>query len=578
MLDAVSRLGASGGGDCPELAMTALLAAIEASQHGSTIYLFTDASAKDSNLVENVVAAATEKDISITVASSGSCSPVDPAYRTMTQSTGGQLLIHGHSEVETAKLFDLLRPTLAGDLETILLAEVEVGAATGFDVPIDSTVSAATIAIGHEGGATVQVLRPDGTEAVPSDPAVTRTDLTGTTVINLEGPEPGTWRLLVSGSAGPVTVSVKGNSPIRFDEFTPVALTEDARHEGLFPLVGASLTGKEVEARAMVLGPVSNAGFELRSPSGELLETIDLELAGSEYVAADQHFGTFLPGEGPYRVYATGTDAAGHRVLRAFPGVTRSQPIEVTAERLPSAAPADIDTTALFRITNHGAARELLVTAADSLRSVRDVTPTTVELESGESAQVEVTMRVPAGTPDRTPFQLTVVATDTTDPEITNHTVVDLAVGSELPVACLVVDLSGTRLVGREGGVNETPAIPVDLPDGTYTITLESNDPVHGNPAQRTQPDERWVLEGLDAAGDVVLTIGPTSDIPDDQNTVIDIVGEHEMIGVVAVRARHAAPSEQYNSVEPGSARFERIGCSHSPEPAPGSRGTNPEP
>lgn len=57
-LGAVNALSPSGGGDCPELANTALLQAVSRAKRGSSFYLFTDASSNDGSLLQAVIATA----------------------------------------------------------------------------------------------------------------------------------------------------------------------------------------------------------------------------------------------------------------------------------------------------------------------------------------------------------------------------------------------------------------------------------------------------------------------------------------------------------------------------------------
>ena len=71
VIDAVNKLKATGGGDCPELAMTGLYKALLRSLPESTIYLFTDADAKDEQQRKEVMSLALENKIKITTFLSG---------------------------------------------------------------------------------------------------------------------------------------------------------------------------------------------------------------------------------------------------------------------------------------------------------------------------------------------------------------------------------------------------------------------------------------------------------------------------------------------------------------------------
>lgn len=50
------KIHISGGGDCPEKSLTAVVKALEAVNHDSHVFLFTDASPKDSYTVEKALA------------------------------------------------------------------------------------------------------------------------------------------------------------------------------------------------------------------------------------------------------------------------------------------------------------------------------------------------------------------------------------------------------------------------------------------------------------------------------------------------------------------------------------------
>lgn len=71
---AISSLKASGGGDCPEFAMTGIINAIdEGPEAGSPMYVFTDASAKDASEknIRGIITMAKMEDITINFYTTG---------------------------------------------------------------------------------------------------------------------------------------------------------------------------------------------------------------------------------------------------------------------------------------------------------------------------------------------------------------------------------------------------------------------------------------------------------------------------------------------------------------------------
>lgn len=126
------------------------------------------------------------------------------------------------------------------------------------------------------------------------------------------------------------------------------------------------------------------------------------------------------------------------------------------------------------------------------------------------------------------------------------------------PVVCPQVDFGETRLLSTPGGTRRSPVVPIEPIDGVYDITLVSSDARHGRLPAQNQPNEQWVLEGLDVDGAVVFTTEPSDDLPDHLTTNWSEVGRYDMGGVVAVRARHAHSLGQrdYNSIDPAGVVF----------------------
>src|SRR5262249_44451768 len=117
-LNSVNALTASGGGDCPELAFSGLMDAINASDPQAAFFLFTDATAKDDYLAEDVILAAKNKGIVIKFLLFGSCSPIDPAYYQVATGTGGQVFVLNRTEAGTA--FPLVKAQLVANPVNIL--------------------------------------------------------------------------------------------------------------------------------------------------------------------------------------------------------------------------------------------------------------------------------------------------------------------------------------------------------------------------------------------------------------------------------------------------------------------------
>lgn len=426
LLAAVNAIDPSGGGDCPELSQEGLLAAVGAAHSGSTLYFYSDASAKDAFLAPFVIVTALVKNIKINYVLTGTCSPVDLAYVAGAQKTGGQIFFLRSDE--TGKIANLIEPSLSGDLQPLLIVNDTLTAAGKEHlIPVDSTITAVTFSITTDTAATIKIIRPTGGEVTASDPDTTVTDISSGRIITVVTPMSGVWRLQVSGT-GNFSASVMGNSSIGLDNFSFVELRGRLGHEGLFPITRQPVASEPLIALANVMGPFGTVEFELRSEAGDVLKTINLTEGGSDNAAADDFVGSFdLPRE-TFRVYAKGTDEDSLNFIRVFPPTFLGQTVKVTADVSTAQIKPGDTTTIRFDVTNLGVFDNFKITTMDDHGFVARVSPENITLGTNESATIEVDLTVPNSTPTGTTALLTVVAQSAANPAISNSAVMNLEV------------------------------------------------------------------------------------------------------------------------------------------------------
>ncbi len=489
-LAAVNALFASGGGDCPELAWTGLQRAVDASASDSTLFLFTDASAKDAFLASNVIAAAQKKQITITPLLTGTCSPVDPTFIRAAQETGGQLFLLAKSQV--AQAFVLVKPQLSGDFVTILLVNGTLpGGPQEFEVPIDSSITNVVFSVSVDTLTSVSVLRPSGAAVVPGEPGVTITNLSAGRIITVNAPETGKWHIQIAGT-GAFSASAKANSSIQFASFQFVELTGRPAHEGFFPIAGQPVVGSDQTGLASLFGPFATANFQLVSQSGATIQPVNLA-QGNPDAAADEFVGVFgLPSQ-PFRVAVTGFDTSGLLYERLFPTLFRAQTVEVTVDTAILSLPAGATTPVNFIVRNLGNPASFNIVVTDNRGFITRVQPKLLTLDTNASGAVTVDVTVPTATPDGTNVSITTTATSTTDPSVTNSAALNLTTVSNRPPVCTAAQASPNTLWPPNHKLVQIGIVGVTDPDGdqvTLTVTgVTQDEPVSGLGDGDTSPD-----------------------------------------------------------------------------------------
>src|SRR4029077_14358376 len=240
----------------PELAMAGMLAALGPMDSGGQLFVWTDASAKDSTLSGSVSALAQSKRIRVNFVLFGSCSPIDPGYIQIANETGGQVFFLTPQEVDQA----VKLPVLLAGTEAVTLLSVRDAVASGsksYTVPVDSPMTDVTFSADAE---SMEVKRPNGDPVQASDADATTLALSGGTVVKIGSPVVGSWTVTI-GVSPTYRLEVYGSSSSDRSRFRLVQSGGRDGHDGLFPIPGLPLGGAAGSADAVLAGSFTTAQF-----------------------------------------------------------------------------------------------------------------------------------------------------------------------------------------------------------------------------------------------------------------------------------------------------------------------------
>ena len=479
----LGALAADDGGDCPDLAFTAMATALEQfDEGGGELLVFTDAAAKDSGLAGSVVNLAEKNDANLTLFLSGSCSPIDPEYFRIARETGGQAFVIAPTETfEATKLADF---TVRPDSVDVAHINGTLSATPAtYTVPVDSTLSTVTFSVSGADGALV--IRPDGSTIQSTDPGVSSANISGGTIISISNPADGLWSVTMTGG-GEFTLRVTGESPLHFSSFDIVTLG-GVVHQAYFPFDGLPLAGQISKVNAELSpGEFNSAQFELRTTNGALLQTLALsEIPNIEVDTSRQYLGDVTFPSVPVLAHVTGTDINGQPYQRVFPKTIKAQTVEVTAPPFGEIFPGqDLSYTA--QVTNHGVSDTFKIDASDENNFIRYISPSAFTLNTGETINVTVNLKTPAGVEPGSRDVITLNVTSTGASEANNFAVTELMVVSHLAIGPRSV-LGGKPSVGTVKLINGIAPEP-----GTVVTLSSSDNSVATVPATITvQPESR---------------------------------------------------------------------------------------
>lgn len=320
----ISSLTAEGGGDCPELAMSGIAAALDYVDDGASVFMFTDADAKDAEYAEAVTANAQSRNVKIyNLKYDSDCddSPLkkrhdtraDSVYGSISLATGGQY--HSLPRLQANNITGLLGPVTKTNSVYILKVSDTICTTSMYEFVVDTELSEMTLYL--RGNTTV--FMPDDRSILDLSSAITFND---SKCITIKAPAVGTWA--IRATPGQITIDIIGVSVLQFSSFRFVQIAGRPGHTGYFPMNGPPAYDHDVAAVFNIEGAnFTDIIFNFWNPGGRAVYAPTFKRGSGEYgePSANSFFGVFRVPPTSVLAYISGKDSSGAAFQRVLPSL-----------------------------------------------------------------------------------------------------------------------------------------------------------------------------------------------------------------------------------------------------------------
>ncbi|XP_034023845.1 von Willebrand factor A domain-containing protein 7 [Thalassophryne amazonica] len=383
----MENLLALGGGDEPEMCLSAIQLALTHSPPLSDIFVFTDASPKDAHLFDAVKALALEKQSKVTFLLTKDPShkmenrqrrkrrtrkPLSPdrfaLYTSLSSLTGGMTIFTTDSDIH--KVSTIVEDNTAADKVTLLRVASGQDVMQSHSFRVDSSIKSVTL---HITGNLKEcsLTSPSGLRQVLLSEQGLLAELEhfeGLYRIRLLHPiQPGQWSIQVR-SHGQITFNVIGDSSVDFLYY--FATINNETHPGLARVEGNPVAGVPAFLVLAVTGlaPDQEASFShvtLIGASGESLIQVVLNSSSSPLSSVEEWVGWMesVP-RVPFFVRLSGRDSRGNKLERVSMEMVQPTYVQIQVLSDPRLVPGHT-TVVHFVVLNHGVARLFNLTAHD---------------------------------------------------------------------------------------------------------------------------------------------------------------------------------------------------------------------
>ncbi|XP_008304176.1 von Willebrand factor A domain-containing protein 7 [Stegastes partitus] len=397
----MESLMALGGGDEPEMCLSAIQLALTHSPPLSEIFVFTDASPKDAHLFDAVKALTLEKQSKVTFlltedangTTAGrrrlkrkrrSKEPLSPdrfsLYSSLSSLSGGLTIFTTNSDIH--RVSTIVEDNTAADKVTLLHVESDHETMSVHSFRVDSSIKNVTL---HVTGTMMECILTspsDRSQSLLSEqgPLAELEHFQGLYRISLLPPiQPGQWKLQAK-SDGHLTFNVIGDSSVDFLYYF-ATVTNDT-HPGLARMEGSPVAGVPAFLVLAVTGLASEeeASFShvtLLGAEGENLQHVKLNSSSSaaSTYSLEELVGLVDPvPRVPFCVRLTGQDSKGNKLERVSTELLHPTHVQIQVLSVPRLVPGH-STVVDFDILNHGPERLFSLTADDNCGYLRTKGP-----------------------------------------------------------------------------------------------------------------------------------------------------------------------------------------------------------
>lgn len=404
---------ASGGGDCPEPTMQALLEAVRTLPQKSKAFVFTDASTKDRRIVggdgrsrlesEEIARLVKRKRLEINFSLSGSCSPISPAYYQIANAGAGQVLLVDHTSVDTSGA--LAGVPIGG--ESLGLVHMErgnltVGMSKSLVIPVESGARRLLVSVTSD-AAGVALRNPAG------EPQLLKAFLGGA-ALEVHSPMAGHWTLMLTGGTGAsganasaytVKAQASGTFVLGDVEYSSKDAILTQAHPVYMPYgEQPPTTDVRVLARLATGSPANpkSHAWQAIADDGTVLGTLDMSrVSASSFEGVAAIASISEQASRSWRLRVSGVDANGQPFARVSAVLYSARREVVNITQLPTYWVPGVKQTVKLRVENYGAASSFAISSAavSGVGKIASVGSASSVATKG-TADFEVTVSLPA--------------------------------------------------------------------------------------------------------------------------------------------------------------------------------------